>query len=98
MTNRFRGLSVGKESRNNDSDDFESVLEVDEDGNFFSISQFDNYVWRSSPVSHISFYEYGVSRKMKLRNVMIASKTLLKSERAYRAILLKEVDANFQKL
>ena len=43
---RLRNSTVGENLQhdNNDSDDFESVLEVDEEGNFFSITQFDKYI------------------------------------------------------
>ena len=44
---------------NSDSEDFESLLEKDTDGNFFSISQFDKYIWRSSSFSYYSYYDYG---------------------------------------
>ena len=41
-----------------DNDDFEFVLDVDENGNFFSITQFDKYIWRSSALGHLSLYDY----------------------------------------
>ena len=57
---RLRRLNVGEELRNDDSDsdDFESVLDVDEDGKFFSITQLDKYLWRSSALAHMSLYDY----------------------------------------
>ena len=57
---RLRRLNVGEESHKDDSDndDFESVLDVDEDGNFFSITQFDKYIWRSSAFPFFSLYDY----------------------------------------
>ena len=43
---RLRKLNVGEDSRNDDrdSDDFQSVLDVDEDGTAFCITQFDKYI------------------------------------------------------
>ena len=57
---RLRRHNFGEDSRedDNDSDDFESVLGVDEDGNFFSITQFDRYIWRSPALGHLSLYDY----------------------------------------
>ena len=43
---------------NSDSEDFESVLETDIEVNFFSITQFDKYIWRSSAFSYMSLYDY----------------------------------------
>ena len=50
---RLRKSNVGEELQcgNSDSEDFESVLETDIEGNFFSITQFDKYIWRSSALS-----------------------------------------------
>ena len=57
---RLPSSNVGGELHNDDSDsdDFESVLEVDVQGTFFSITQFDKYIWRSSAFSHMSLYDY----------------------------------------
>ena len=43
---RLRSINVGEELQNDnsDSDDFESVLEVDVEGSFFSITQFDKFI------------------------------------------------------
>ena len=58
---RLRKSNVREEVQhgNSDSEDFESVLETDMDGNFFSIAQFDKYIWRSSLLSYYSYYDYG---------------------------------------
>ena len=56
----MRRHNFGEDSREDDSDgdDFESVLDLDEDGNFFSITQFDRYIWRSPALGHLSLYDY----------------------------------------
>ena len=43
---RLRRLNFGEDLREDgsDSDDFESVLDVDEDGKFFSVTEFDRYI------------------------------------------------------
>ena len=57
---RLRRSNVGEESRDDgsDSDDFESVLHVDEDGKFLSITQFDKYIWRSSALGYLTLIDY----------------------------------------
>ena len=61
VVRRLRKSNIREEFQhgNSDSEDFESVLETDMDGNFFSIAQFDKYIWRSSPLSYYSYYDYG---------------------------------------
>ena len=56
----LRCCNIGEESSkdDSDSDDFESVLDVDEDGNFFSITQFDKYIWRSYASPYFSMYDF----------------------------------------
>ena len=60
---RLRRRNVDEQSQNDDSDsdDFESALELDEDGKFFSISQFDKHFWWSSALAHLSLYDYACS-------------------------------------
>ena len=57
---RLRRHNFGEDSREDDSDgdDFESVLDLDEDCIFFSITQFDRYIWRSPALGHLSLYDY----------------------------------------
>ena len=57
---RLRKHNVGEELRNDGSDteDYESVLDVDEEGNFFSITQFDKYLWRPSALGYLSLIDY----------------------------------------
>ena len=41
-----------------DNEEFDSVLEVDDEGQFYSITQFEKYIYRSSPLSLMSLYDY----------------------------------------
>ena len=56
----LRRLNVVEKSRKDhcDINDFESVLYVDDDDKFFSITQFDRYIWRSAELSHLGLYDY----------------------------------------
>ena len=71
---RLRKLNVGEEAGNDDSDsdDFQSVLDVDEHGTVFCITQFDKYIWRSSALEYLSLYDYASCinlRKVKKRSL-----------------------------
>ena len=87
---RLRSSNVGKDFHNDDSDsdDFESVLEVDVDGTAFSITQFDKYIWRSSAFSLMNLYDYAccithsISRK-KCENRKVNSKAGRKELKRY---------------
>ena len=52
-----------------DSEEFASVLEVDDRGKFFPVTQFDMYIWRSSELAEMSLYDYACCiRQLKVRN------------------------------
>ena len=57
---RLRKSNLGEEIQhdNSDSEDLEYVLETDMEGNFFSIAQFDKYIWRSTALSLLNLYDY----------------------------------------
>ena len=65
---RLRKLNVGEGNDDSDSDDFQSVLDVDEHGTVFCIAQFDKYIWRSSALEYLNLYDYAsciTHRKVK---------------------------------
>ena len=57
---RVKRFYVGEDTHSDtsDSEDFDSLLDVDENGKFFSITQFDKYIWKSSEFSQYSLYDY----------------------------------------
>ena len=60
---RYRKYNLGEKFLHDgsDSEDLEYVLETDVEGTFFSISQFEKYLWRSTALSLLSYYDYGCS-------------------------------------
>ena len=87
---RFRGLKKQNPSPNDDSDseEFASVLEVDEEGNFFSITQFEKYIYKSSAFSYMSLLDYAccithVQSRKKNNYLEINSKVGRKSLKRY---------------
>ena len=87
---RFRGLKKRNPSPNDDSDseEFASVLEVDEEGNFFSITQFEKYIYKSSAFSYMSLLDYAccithVQSRKKDNYLEINSKVGRKSLKRY---------------